>query len=755
MSKSILNIDYRETLDAVDSYEEYLSGMNLTLDAQLWKKSLSVDNKMAYRAYLNKYPKGHYCDEAQLKINAFNATEEREEEAKAWNKALNKNTKSSYETYLISYYNGLHSNEATRKVDEFIRVEKEKELEEQRLRDIEIAQERIRLEKIEQEKKLALDRETNAWEIAKKKNTMNSYLEYMKKFPKSLKSKEIIIEYIFDTIDKTNKENANWDNAFFIKKENINNYIKFLSLFPNDDNVEYINQVLGDCFLSAWELAKNKNTISSYEKYLQEFQNILYYKDKIYDVYKGSFDYNKTIDEASNKIDEIKFYTKCKEANILEYYYEYLHKYPYPHGIYSKEILSQKITPIILKWFSDNGLEKEANYVYKKFYEFHTSLYPCEISISHFRLSYIREKTLSLPEELKYFKMINFVQLSNVLINNLPEWIGELDNLEELNLEELNVSYLPKSIHQLKKLKKIRLWDNDFKKIPIEVYKVVNLEEIEFRPKVGTQQTVTLLNELQYLTKLRVLKNYNSKLEVIPSWIGNLSSLERISFGINKDFVTNLPESFKNLKNLKEFPFDFDEFSEIAHWTKEGCFPNIEWISFHNNLTELPIEIKKFKKLTSLYVSQSSLKEIPEWIEAFSELKVLSIRSDNLKTIPNSFGNLKKLEKLDLTYTPIRELPSTMCNLHNLKYLYLNYNYLHKIPKCILKLSNFADNYELEWAMEKLDRDKNMYQQIKSLNSKSAYKKYLKEFPDGIYKDEAKQKINELPDESLIKRIFG
>jgi len=93
MSKSILNIYYRETLDKVDSYEEYLSSMSITLDTQLWEKSLSFNNKSAYQEYLNEYPKGNYRDEAQLKINGFNAVNEREEEIKAWNNALDKGVK--------------------------------------------------------------------------------------------------------------------------------------------------------------------------------------------------------------------------------------------------------------------------------------------------------------------------------------------------------------------------------------------------------------------------------------------------------------------------------------------------------------------------------------------------------------------------------------------------------------------------------------------------------------------------------------
>jgi len=82
MSKSILNLYYRDTLDKVDSYEEYLSSMNITLDTQLWKKSLSLNSKNAYQKYLNEYLKGNYAYEAQLKIDNFNAVEEREQENK-------------------------------------------------------------------------------------------------------------------------------------------------------------------------------------------------------------------------------------------------------------------------------------------------------------------------------------------------------------------------------------------------------------------------------------------------------------------------------------------------------------------------------------------------------------------------------------------------------------------------------------------------------------------------------------------------
>jgi len=199
MSKRILNIYYRETLNKIDSYEEYLSSMNLTLDAQLWEKSLLANNERAYQEYLNEYPKGNYRDEAQLKINALNAVNEREEEIKAWNKALNKNTKSSYEKYLMNYYNGLHNNEAKRKVDEFIRLEKEKELEEK-----------------------------EAWKLVCKKNTKEDYENYLKFYPRGIYCYEAESE-----ISKTNlaEETILWDKVS--KKDNEKFYKEYLNKYPN------------------------------------------------------------------------------------------------------------------------------------------------------------------------------------------------------------------------------------------------------------------------------------------------------------------------------------------------------------------------------------------------------------------------------------------------------------------------------------------------------------------------------------------
>ena len=119
MSDSILNIYYRETLDKIDSYEEYLSSMNITLDTQLWEKSLLANNKRAYQEYLNEYPKGIYRKKAIDSIEFIN-------DKKAWEKAQKHNTENSYVKYLKDYDNATYSDEAKKRINKFIRLKQKK-----------------------------------------------------------------------------------------------------------------------------------------------------------------------------------------------------------------------------------------------------------------------------------------------------------------------------------------------------------------------------------------------------------------------------------------------------------------------------------------------------------------------------------------------------------------------------------------------------------------------------------------------------
>jgi len=173
---SILNIYYRETLDKIDSYREYINELK------------KVEDKMW------------------------------------WGKATNKNTKKAYEKYLMNYYNGIYSNEAKTKVDEFNRFKKEKELEEQRIRDIEIVKEK------------------EAWELVCKKNTKEDYENYLKFYPRGI--------YCYEAESEISKINRAEETILWVKvsqQDNEVSYTKFLNKYPNgmysEEAQKYLEEV--------------------------------------------------------------------------------------------------------------------------------------------------------------------------------------------------------------------------------------------------------------------------------------------------------------------------------------------------------------------------------------------------------------------------------------------------------------------------------------------------------------------------------
>ncbi len=864
---SILNIYYRETLDKIDSYQEYISEVK------------KVEDKMW------------------------------------WGKATNQNTKIAYEKYLNSYLNGIYSFEAREKIDEFIAVNREKELEKELIKKdfeklIEWADEKNILEeklprdidKLSKLKKLSLHNSNlnslpNEIKVLKNITEIHLSRNYFTEVPKVLEKfdkltwisiinsgvKEIpnffrkykklkglffygtqikkLPEWIGEFTELEYLSLSGWINEFpdtfynlkklyeleisgsgknlssaitnfknleilrigdsdtlefpkylselnlralelrissevkefpkFIKKltnlerlkifggnikkipdwiveleslkelkihfykiddfhilEKIVKYLKFL----NEETKAEINSKIKNLKEDdnhEWNIAIEENDLQFYKRYLQRYPNGLYKQE--------------VLEKINYFEDEDVCYQNAKEKNDIPLYKKYLEQYPYPIGRYSLEILSKQLTPIILTWFENNGLEKE--YQYKDFNDFCN--YPNGYSINSFWLSYIKDKKIYLPEELKYYKMIKKIKLDEVSIDEIPYWIGELTNLEEIYINKTKISSLPDSMKNLKNLKSVTLESSYFNKIPLLIGQLKNLEEFKFSLSYDYTEITILPENLKNLKNLKKFSTGHSKLENIPDWIGEFYLLEDFYIKYNDEFVKKLPESFKNLKNLKSFPWSaqwLEDFPQLWQWIGQGHFPNLESISFPDSITELPNEIKKLKKLKSLSngYRDGKLKKIPDWIDELENLKYLKLICSDIKEIPEQVGNLTKLEDLILC-TSAKEIPSTFCNLKNLKDFNCGYyspciKRFRKIPKCFLELPNLEDSYdckdEFKTVIASIEREKDIYKnKVQVYNTKKAYQMYLKRYPDGIYIKEAKKKIEQLPNSSILEKM--
>ncbi len=302
-----------------------------------------------------------------------------------WNLACYEDSIDSYTNYLSYCPNGKHSQEAKENLDILIEITRKIALEEQRIREIENVKERVRLEKIEQERKLALDKEEKAWELVLKKNIKEDYKNYLLYYPNGSYAK--IAKFKINkliALEKKRKleakkeqkeqkaieeENKTWE--LVCKGDTQLDYENYLLYFPKGTYAKSAKFKINEFILlekkkkldaekerlakkehkkqkateeenETWELVCRGDTQLDYENYLRYYPNGIY------------------INNAKIKIDEFIALEKKKRLIIKEKevwkfackkntkynYYKYLSKYP--SGIY-KDKAQLKINEFIKK----------------------------------------------------------------------------------------------------------------------------------------------------------------------------------------------------------------------------------------------------------------------------------------------------------------------------------------------------------------------------------------------------------------------
>eukprot|EP01103_Thecamoeba_quadrilineata_P016606 TRINITY_DN5591_c0_g1_i1.p1 TRINITY_DN5591_c0_g1~~TRINITY_DN5591_c0_g1_i1.p1 ORF type:complete len:965 (-),score=207.67 TRINITY_DN5591_c0_g1_i1:167-3061(-) len=97
-------------------------------------------------------------------------------------------------------------------------------------------------------------------------------------------------------------------------------------------------------------------------------------------------------------------------------------------------------------------------------------------------------------------------------------------------------------------------------------------------------------------------------------------------------------------------------------------------------LTIVPQDVFKFKRLTVLNLYLNQLKILPPEIGRLSNLRQLGLNENLLKYLPKEIGKLKNLEILDCRSNRLKQLPTEIKRLANLKKLFLRTNKLSFLP---------------------------------------------------------------------------
>ncbi|KAK8991608.1 hypothetical protein V6N11_062613 [Hibiscus sabdariffa] len=252
----------------------------------------------------------------------------------------------------------------------------------------------------------------------------------------------------------------------------------------------------------------------------------------------------------------------------------------------------------------------------------------------------------------------------NKLSGSIPQQIGMLKSLNELDLDENNlIGCLPPSIGNLVNLSYLNLFSNKISgSIPKEIGNLTNLSDLRLS---GNKISGFIPKEIGMLGSLKELYLYNNSfIAEIPASIGNLTNLLILYLYKNK-LSGSIPQQIGMLKSLNKL--DLDENNLI------GCLPpsignlaNLSYLSLFSNKISgsIPKEIGMLSSLEELYLYNNSfIGEIPTSIGNLINLSYLSLFNNRLSgSIPAEMNNLTNLKQLELGYNYLTgRLPQQVC----------------------------------------------------------------------------------------------
>jgi leucine-rich repeat protein SHOC2 len=165
------------------------------------------------------------------------------------------------------------------------------------------------------------------------------------------------------------------------------------------------------------------------------------------------------------------------------------------------------------------------------------------------------------------------LDLGHQKLTLLPDSIGNISTLEELNLTDNHLIELPESIGSLTNLKELSLEDNYLEYLPDSIGNLVNLTHLF----IGTNELSRLPENIGNLNNLNYLFLGWNSLEYLPSSFGELRNLVELDLGYND--LDDLPDSIVDFHDLVKINLNanpIDDLSILQFLPKLVCVAFLE-----------------------------------------------------------------------------------------------------------------------------------------------------------------------------------
>ncbi|MCP4439540.1 MAG: hypothetical protein GY810_11410 [Aureispira sp.] len=261
----------------------------------------------------------------------------------------------------------------------------------------------------------------------------------------------------------------------------------------------------------------------------------------------------------------------------------------------------------------------------------------------------------------------------DLAITSSKSVLWELINLESLSIySERDLEQLPEELGQLQNLKRLNLMNNSLKELPKSLWTLTNLEFLYLENNEFDNSITVALKNINKLKKLKDFRigDFRPSIPVrkLPESIGELVNLEKLE--LNRTQLTNLPQSISDLKKLKQL---FLSYNRLTTLPDLSSLKNLEKLSVYGNkLTKLP-DLSSLVQLEYLSISHNPIDTILG-LEYLEDLKVLSINHTKIDTLPRT--TLKKLQNLEKLYIDTHQK-------HDFK---KEYNWKELLPNCEIRV---------------------------------------------------------------------
>lgn len=295
-----------------------------------------------------------------------------------------------------------------------------------------------------------------------------------------------------------------------------------------------------------------------------------------------------------------------------------------------------------------------------------------EVPAYIFDLGQIEELSLAynnlneIPDRIGKLSKLKTLEIQNNKIKTLPHSIAGLDSLSEIFFcNHMDWEQVFSVLAKSKSFKSAVFWDIGLDSLPLAILQCQNIERINLKGNsINYEKAFGILSRLKNLKELTV--SFSSK--SIPPGLGKLQSLEVLNIEHSK--IETIPDEIGKLKKLKELHFRYcDKLTKIPRSIK-NC-SNLTKVSLYSmrDPFDFDYSIKSLKGLNLSYLdlSQAWRVKIPTEIYSFKQLKFLGLNIYETDSIPDGIGNLRHLEEIVLSPASYKYIPADFANLHSLK----------------------------------------------------------------------------------------